>query len=547
MEIAKLLKHRNALKTSSERTNSERNWQSGAEFCNPPNSDITSISAKGSKKSISRVTDVGIKARRKFASNMYGYKIGGSRFFEYRIKDRKLADNENVKRWLGDVNNITYIEIMSSNFPSQIYQGYEELSYIGTTAMFIESGGDRALNYKTQNIAKTYIDLNNKGMVDTVFMDLCFTARQIEQEFPDTELPEKIKLALDTASLEQFTIVHAVVANQDYTEGSLNPKKRKWAGMYLFECSGYEPNLLRQDGYDEFPVAVGRLHRTEGEIYGRGCFAEVWSSLCLNNDQKITLIRSAQLKAEPDYLEPAGSNMRRIRSQGMSKIIYDPTATFGAKPEQLVVRNDVGVTDQMMEKSEQEILDGFFVNAFNPLNDQRNMTATETMQRIDLGLSEVSPLLYNTREYDNAIMHRTFGILYRAGKYPDVPSELADRDTAEILDVEYISKAALALKQLQLYGINATIEQIGLVGQIAPEIWDNFDQDAFARFAAETNNVPNQMLRPTKDVQKSRQARAEAQQQQQMVNSAPMLADAANKISKPVDPGSPLAAMLGGK
>lgn len=545
MDIKKELKHRNALKTSTERTNAEQNWQSGAEFCNPPNSDITSISAKGSRKSVARVTDVGIKARRKFASNMYGYKIGGSRFFEYRLKNRKLADNENVKRWLSDVNNITYTELMSSNFPSQVYQGFGELSYIGNTVMFIEDGGDRSLNYKTQNIARTYIDVNSKGLVDTVFMDLPFTARQIAQEFPDATLPEKVQAALDAGSMEEFCVIHAVVENTDYKKGSLNPKKRKWAGLYMLQFDNQEPELLRQDGYDEFPCAVGRLHRTHGEIYARGCFTEVWSSLQLNNDQNVTLIRSAQLKAEPDFLEPAGSNMRRIRSHGMSKIIYDPTATFGAKPEQLVVNNDVGVTDAMIQKTEAEILEGFFANAFNPLaGAEREMTATETMERIDLGLAEVSPLLYNTREYDNAIMLRTFGILYRAGKYPDVPAELDGMDTADILDVEYISKAALALRQLQLYGVNATIEQIGLVGQIDPTIWDNFDGDAYARFAAETNNVPLEVLKPSKQVKKERDARAQAEQQQQMVNNAPMMADAVNKLSKPVEPNSPLEAMV---
>jgi hypothetical protein len=544
MDFKRYLKQRSALKTATERTNAEQNWQSGADFCNPPNSDITKISAKGNRKSVARVTDVGIKARRKFASNLYGYKIGGSRFFDYRLKKRELSDNENVKRWLTDVNNITYSELMSSNFPSQVYQGYGELSYIGTTIMFIEDGGDRALNFKTQNIARTYIDVNSKGLVDTVFMDLPFTARQIEQEFPDATLPEKVKRALDNASQEEFCVIHAVVENTDYVKGSLNPKKRKWAGLYLLQTDGEEPELLRQDGYDEFPCAVGRLHRTHGEIYGRGCFSEVWSSLQLNNDQNVTLIRSAQLKAEPDFLEPAGSNMRRIRSHGMSKIIYDPTATFGAKPEQLVVNNDVGVTDLMLQKTEAEILEGFFVNAFNPLADQRNMTATETMERIDLGLSEVSPLLYNTREYDNATMHRVFGILYRAGKYPEIPAELDRMDTADIIDIEYTSKAALALRQLQLYGVNSTIEQIGLIGQINPAIWDNFDGDAYARFAAETNNVPNEILKPSKEVEKERAARAKAEQQQQMVNNAPMMADAANKLSKPVEPNSPLEAMI---
>ncbi len=545
MDNTKRLKHRKALKNSEERMNAEKNWQAGAEFCNPPNANITSISTKGSRKPVARVTDVGIKARRKFASNLYGYKIGGARFFEYRVKDRKLAENENIKRWLTEVNNTTYRELMSSNFPNQTYLGYSELGYIGTTIMFVEKGVDRLLNFKTQDIAHTYIDVDSKGYVDTVIMDLAFTARQIEQEFPDAELPEKVQIALDKGSQESFTVIHYVGPNEDYKKGSLNPKKRKYTGVYLFDCGNEDPKELRFDGYDEFPVPVGRLHRTHGEIYGRGCFTEVWSSLNLNNDQQVSLIRSANLKAEPPFLEPAGSNMRAIRSKGMSKIIYDPTATFGAKPEQLVVANDVGVTEGMLKKTEDEILDGFFVNAFNPLmQQQREATATETMARIDLGLSEVSPVLYSLREYDNVILHRVFGILLRSGVYPDVPTELDGQDSSEILDIEYTSKAALALKQLQAYGVQNTLEQVGMVGQVKPDVWDNFDADAYAQFLADTNNVPNNILLSTDDVEEIRVARAQAEQNQAIVQSAPMLADAAGKLNQTIAPDSMLEQVI---
>jgi hypothetical protein len=542
IKIDRLMKHRNSLKTSEERTNVEHVWQSGADFCNPDNSDITTIHSKGTRKSVTRVTDVGIKARRKFASNLYGYKIGGSRFFEFRVKDRSLRDNDNVQRWLTDVNDITYTEMMSSNFPNQVYQGFSELGYIGTTGMFIERGTDRMLNYKTQHIGSMYIDLDNHGLVDTVFIDLPMSARQIKMEFPDATLSDKVEQAFENASTETFTVIHAVVPNPEHDKTSLNPKKQKYAGIYILEEGGVE---LRWDGYPELPVAVGRLHRRHGSIYGYGCFCDVWSSLNLNNDQEVTMIRSAQLKAEPPMLEPAGSNTRHIRAKGQSKIIYDPTATFGAEPKQLVVANDVGITEGMLQKTEEMIMEGFFVNAFNPLMDQRNMTATETMQRIDLGLSEASPILYAIREYDNVTLHRTFGILLRAGAYPPVPAELDGMDSAEILDVEYTSKAALALKQLQLYGVQSMLEIIGPIGQVDPSVWDNFDFDAIARLAADTNNAPSATVTTTKEVEKTRTARAQREQQQAMVDAAPTVADAAGKLSKDVEPNSVLANIAG--
>jgi len=222
-----LIKRLNGLKETEERHNFETLWQAGAEYCNPANSDIQTISAKGQRRLLSRVTDVGIEARRGFATGMYSWAIGDGEFFKYSPADKELKDNEEVQRWFTDVNQITLDELKGSNFDAEILQLFGEMSYIGTSATFIEWYNGR-LNFRTQHISQFWIDVDSRGMVNVVFTEIPMSARQMVGEFGSDNVPDEINNAIKTESKEDFPIVSATMENKDYDPDSLAQEKRKY-------------------------------------------------------------------------------------------------------------------------------------------------------------------------------------------------------------------------------------------------------------------------------------------------------------------------------
>jgi hypothetical protein len=111
-------------------------------------------------------------------------------------------------------------------------------------------------------------------------------------------------------------------------------------------------------------------------------------------------------------------------------------------------------------------------------------------------------------------------------------------------DVAYSSRIALALRSLPAIGYQRTLERLGIVAQLAPDVLDNYDFDAAERSAALTDGVPMEFLRPLKERDEIRGARAEAQAAQQQQQQAMMAADAASKVGR-IPSDSPMAQQLG--
>jgi hypothetical protein len=212
-----------------------------------------------------------------------------------------------------------------------------------------------------------------------------------------------------------------------------------------------------------------------------------------------------------------------------------------SKPEQLVAQDNPLVNDEMINSKNQEILDAFYVPLFNPLEGLKNMSATESSQRVDLSLQFLTPAVIRIeREFVKPTLERAFGVLQRAGKFPelDIP-ELSEAS----IDFELVGKANLASRQIELYGVMTAIEQMGMIGQVKPDIWDNFDHDAFAAFSMEVNMAPLS-LKVHEDIRdEKRQVRADQLKREQDAQMAGLGAEAYAKSSKTAEEGSPAAEM----
>jgi hypothetical protein len=524
MNNADHLKQLDSLKSSEERQNFQTLWQPGAEFCNPENSDINTVSGKGQRRRITRITDVGIEARRGFATGMYAWAIGDGEFFRYDVDDRELSKMDEVKRWFSDVNHTTMSYMNASNFPAEVLQQFGELSYIGTSATFTEwyNGG---LNFKTQHISQFWIDVDARGMVNKMFVEIPLNASQIIDEFGEENAGDDIRRAAKAGSRDEFCVVQICYKNPNHKPESILPEDREFLSNYVLRKGTLE---LRVDGYDTFPFAISRLYKAKNEMYGRSCYMECSKSISLNNDQETTIIRGGKNRADPPWVEAADSRTRHIRTNGTSRVIYDASA-LGGPPVQMDMKNDVGINIEMLGRTDDRVQKAFLMDAFNPLLDQRNMTKAEMNTRMGIGLSKVTPPLNKWHsEYASPLFERVFDILNKKGKYPEMPEVLEGKK----FKMTYISKAALALKEMELNSTQALIESTLTVAEADPTILDNINFDESVRLAADAYNVPNSVIRSEKEVKAMRKQRADAQAQQQEIDNAPALADSALKVSQ---------------
>ena len=541
MEATDLIKIFDKEKNGAERGNFNRLTQAAAEWCNPPMDNIENIPSPGDRKKRGRYVDIGIKARRMCTAGLMSHLFPqGQNWVRVVPQDRELMKNDNVTRALTSVTKKFASAIEESNFYEEMGSSIDALTYIGTTALYCESTNKSLLNWRSHYYNSFYICENYNGEVDTVIREFKLTARQAVQQFGE-DTPARVKE--DAGSLsnssKEYVFVHFVMPRTDgYVSGS-NEKKQKAIASYYVCLDTKE--IIKESGYDEMPYSVGRFYRTNYEKYGRSPAMEVGSTLPMVNDMEGTRIRGAQRQSNPLWLSPNDGSTRRI-SNDQGSIIYWNAGNPQSKPEQLQDRSNVMINDDNITKKEDEILDAFYVPLFNPLHDKKNMTATETGERLNLSLQFLTPAVNRVNRYFvKPALERAFAIMLRAGKFDEL--KIPELSGAK-LDFDLVGKASLAARQIELYGTMTALEQIGLIGQVKPEIWDNVNADETARFIQEVNMVPT-ALQASEDevteVREERQAQMEAQQQAQQ---AQVMSDAYSKTTNAPEAGSGAEAML---
>lgn len=534
MDVSSLITMYKREKSSSERQNFENLYESAAEFCNPSADNIQSKRSKGQRDDVQRITDIGIKARRMFTAGMMSHLFPqGQNWIRVVSQNRDLQTDDNVVRALSSVTKKFVRGIEDSNFYEEMSQCIDHCGYIGTTALYCEPTNKRILNFRSHYINQFFFCENYLGEVDTVIREFKLTARQALQQFGE-DCPEDIsKLAEDPrSSTKEFTFIHIVMPRQNFVPDSVEKTEKPIASYYI-SLTGNK--LVLESGFDEMPYSVGRFYKTNYEKYGRSPALEVFTTLPLINRMEVSRIRGAERVSNPPWLAPNDGSVRRI-SNDQGSIIYWNAGNPLSKPEQLRPMDNVIVNDQMIQKKEQEILDAFYVPLFNPLLDRQNMTAFESSERLNLSLQFLTPAVNRLNKYFvTPILERAFGIMYRAGMFPEL--EIEELSGAN-LEFDLVGKASIASRQIELFGTMTAMNQMMQIAQYKPEILDNVNEDKTARFIQEVNMVPIDLQLSEAEVDEIRGARAEARMAAEQRANAQALSDAYVKTQKTPEAGS---------
>jgi hypothetical protein len=222
-------------------------------------------------------------------------------------------------------------------------------------------------------------------------------------------------------------------------------------------------------------------------------------------------------------------------------IYFDPNQP-NSKPSQVDVKDNVIVNDAMIEKKEQEILDAFYVNLFNPLLEKKNMTLGETQERLALSAQFLTPAVNRLNRYFvNTALDRAFGIMLRGDYFPELDIPELDGET---LSFELVGKASIASRQIELYGTLAAIEQSQSIAEFDPSVMDNWNLDETIRLIQEVNLTPISLQKSEDDVIEIRAARAEAEQARATADAAAQAAELYNKTGKAPEEGSGAEALM---
>lgn len=519
---------------NNDRSSFEPHWRELSDFINPRGSRflVTDVN-RNDRRNTKTVDPTATLANRTLSSGMMSGITSPARpWFKLATPDPDMMDYGPVKLWLEAVQRRMNEVYNKSNLYQSLPLLYSSLGTYSTGAMAVLEDDEDVIRTMMFPIGSYYLANSARGSVDTCYRKFTMTVRQLVMEFGMSNVSTSVKGLWESGSYETWIeVIHAVYPNIDRDTGKLDSKNKRIKSVY-FEVGGDNDKLLRESGFDEFPIMAPRWEVNGEDVYGSSCPGMI--ALGQVRALQVEQMRKSQLidkATNPPMIGPTS-----LRSQRVSLLPGDVTyldvmtGQDGLKPAYLVNPNTADLLADIQD-TRQMINSAYFVDLFMMLQNinTRSMPVEAVIEMKEEKLLMLGPVLERLNdECLNPLIDRTFSIMARKNLLPPPPDVLQGMP----LKIEYISVMAQAQKSIGLSSLSSTVGFIGQLAQVKPEALDKLDTDQAIDAFAEMSGVSPTVIVPQEQVNQIREERAQQQKQQQAMAMGMAAAQGAKTLSE---------------
>lgn len=534
----------------AERLSFEPHWRELSDFTRPRSTRFTASEVNRGDRRNSKIIDpAAVMAARTLSSGMMSGITSPARpWFRLATPDRDLMDYGPVKLWLETVE-----QRMNEVFNrSDLYQSlplmYEDLGTFATGAMAVVADPQRVIRTVPFPTGSFYIANGADLSVDTAVREFSMTVRQVITEFGMDAVSDTVKSQWNSGQYGQWVnVVHAVYPNLDRQTGKLEAKHKAYKSVY-YEANSTDDKLLRESGYDEFPIMAPRWEVNGEDVYGSSCPGMV----ALGSVKALQLLQRRKAQMIDKITNPPLQAPASIKSQRISTIPgginYLPMADVNnqIKPLFQIPANGTNGLLEDIQDTRQIIDHAYFVDLFRMMQtvNTRSMPVEAVAEMREEKLLMLGPVLQRLdSELLDKLINRTFSVMAENNLLPVPPDEMQGMQ----LKVEYISVMAQAQKAIGVSSIERFIGFTSGIGQFKPDALDKINVDETIDAYAASIGVPPSVVATNEQVAKIRENRAQQQAMAQQMQMAQAAVGGAQALGNtPMDDNSALAALAGG-
>ncbi len=463
-----------------------------------------------------------VRAFNRFADGFMGNVMSRNiRWFATQYEDPMFTDSDDIEgadEYFSKADQRIYSELDRSNFYPESMTAFKDSVATGSSAMFVQNDPDgKVCCYRTVAPWRWWADVNRYGTFDTFFYRYWLTNDRFLQEFGDTA-PKKLVDAAekDLFSEKRHEIVQCIYPRDNFYKGSRISKRKRFACVYLDVTNSC---VVKESGYDQFPVVIHVYDRSGDDIYGTGLAMAYISELRKLNSLAYDFAFALRM---------AGKGMWAVPQSMMDKFMIQPAAvTPYTTSDQIPMRTDRAdgsIEYQMQALADQvNLVDNlFYSDMFTYVMRQTKVyTATQVNAVKSETLSLLAAVFGNTQKQKiEASLRLTFYLMARNRRIEAPPKELLkDMNTLNFTLNSVLAQSLQSYAQkdanLANLEIAATMANIGAV-----EALDNYDFDYMVRSASKGNGADARSLKTKREVQRLRDARESRQAQMQQTQEA---------------------------
>lgn len=534
----------------AERLSFEPHWRELSDFTRPRSTRFTASEVNRGDRRNSKIIDpAAVMAARTLSSGMMSGITSPARpWFRLATPDRDLMDYGPVKLWLETVEQRMNEVFNRSNLYQSLPLMYEDLGTFATGAMAVVADPQRVIRTVPFPTGSFYIANGADLSVDTAVREFSMTVRQVITEFGTDAVSDTVKSQWNSGQYGQWVnVVHAVYPNLDRQTGKLEAKHKAYKSVY-YEASSTDDKLLRESGYDEFPIMAPRWEVNGEDVYGSSCPGMV----ALGSVKALQLLQRRKAQMIDKITNPPLQAPATIKSQRISTIPGGITylSMSGAENEiKPLFQIPGGATNGLLEdiQDTRQIIDhAYFVDLFRMMQtvNTRSMPVEAVAEMREEKLLMLGPVLQRLdSELLDKLINRTFSVMAENNLLPVPPDEMQGMQ----LKVEYISVMAQAQKAIGVSSIERFIGFTSGIGQFSPDALDKINVDETIDAYAASIGVPPSVVATNEQVAQIRENRAQQQAMAQQMQMAQAAVGGAQALGNtPMDDNSALAALAGG-
>ena len=505
------------------------NWDDIITNIIPKHRDANLVNQKGEKTGERLFDSTAKRSNNKVRDNLQSLLTPPSgKWFEKTTGDRELDSQEDVKKYLNEVERIILKHINNSNFHTESLSVYEDIPSLGTGVIYIQKADkmqqqrrNSLLHFESERITKVGLLVRKKEVIGVIRCQQ-WKAREILEEF-EGNLPDDFARNAEKAGEREYEIaqyiLHKSIMPDKFLVGS-----KPWRSFKVLTSQKWmltKPN----EGWNHKPFSTPRWHVESDEDYGRGPGSDILPDQKTASAMKKIILQGGQLAIAPP-LQVADNGIFR-------KIKYKPWGINFRKPgkdnriEPLITGSRPDIGEQLLASIQADIEEGYYKKALEIVENDR-MTATEVVARRDENLRGFGSVLVRVSEMSRDVVENAFIILERAGELPEAPAALKE---SKHLSLRYTSLLARSQIQAETENFTRAISNLVPLIEVRPEVIDNLDGDFIFRETFHQLAVDDRFLIKVGQRDKNRQQAAERAQQQQQVEEGKTQSETVKNLS----------------
>lgn len=424
--------------------------------------------------------------------------------------------------------------------------------HFGTSGVgvFFENG---RLIYRSFGVKEMRIDEGKDGRVDTTFLNYEWTVKRVIDTYGEDNVSDKLRELM--ANGKEMDKIKILVAYQPSDNIPGSPEKFPISSTHIEVQTDH---ILKESGFEEFPIQVARWRKLIYEKYGRSPAMNA-----LPDIRELNVLKEAVIVATEKLLDPPlgllnngmlGGGIVDTSSGGLT--VFDGSGSIGNTPPifEISTVGDLSAALSRIESLEQSIAQHFFIDRLLDFNNQTQMTATETAARASIRNNSLASLISRQIiELFTPLVERSFNIMLRndklgfiagtaeaqieetfEGEVDLIPERIAQRllDGEEAYQVIYTTPADRVTNAEQLDGMLQVINMNQQLAQTNPEAVMFLDIPKIEENAIRLFGAPSDMIKHEDEVAEELRQQQEQLAQQQQLNQAEQVAGIAGDIQQ---------------